>query len=154
MKTVDVVILSDQNNLVEFNASGDKCLGYLEDHILKEALEDEGLSVAHLSWDDPNFDWSGAKALIFRSTWDYFYRIDEFSAWLQTVSKQTTLINSESLIYCNLDKHYLKDLQLKGVHIAESYFIEKDSNTSLKQLHLKLGWEETVLMPILTPMMS
>ena len=62
----------------------------------------------------------------------------------------TTLFNSENLIRWNIDKHYLRDLNVKGINIAKTYFIEKGQKTSLKQLHDNLGWQETVLKPCIS----
>jgi glutathione synthase/RimK-type ligase-like ATP-grasp enzyme len=96
------------------------------------------------------FDWSSTKSVLFRTTWDYFDRFEEFSEWLETVSKQTTLLNSEALIRWNIDKHYLLDLQKKGIHIAESHFIELGAKVTLTQLHDILNWKETVLKPCIS----
>lgn len=143
----DIVILTDQNHLNQFDKNGEILDGYLEDAILNDALEAQGLSVLRLAWDDSDFDWSTTKAVIFRSTWDYFYRFTEFSKWLANVSKQTKLINSSDIIHWNIDKHYLLDLKAKGLHIAESYFIEKGSSDTLQELYNLLGFNETVLKP-------
>jgi len=143
----DFVILTDQQNLNQYNDEGIEQDGFIEDDILKQALETEDLNVLRLAWDNPDFDWSTTKAAIFRSTWDYFYRFPEFSKWLSKVSKQTKLINSAEIIYWNIDKHYLIDLEKKGLNIAESYFIEQGSKLTLSELHNTLGWKETVLKP-------
>lgn len=143
----DIVILTDQKNSHQYDKNGKVLNGYLEDTILKTALEAEGLSVQRLAWDNPDFDWSSTKAVLFRSTWDYFYRFTEFATWLSKVSKQTKLINSSATINWNIDKHYLLDLKAKGIHIAESYFIEQGSSTTLQELYDTLGLNETVLKP-------
>ena len=48
---------------------------------------------------------------MFRTTWDYFFRFDEFSAWLDRVSALTHLINPVEQVRWNMDKHYLRDLE-------------------------------------------
>ncbi len=147
---VDIVILTDSANKPQFNEHNQLQNAYIEDSLLQNALEAEGLTTLRLAWDDPDFDWATTKAAIFRSTWDYFYRFSEFEAWLKHASTKTKLINSRNTIYWNIDKHYLLDLKAKGVHIAESHFIEKGTNTTLKQLHNTLGWKETVLKPCIS----
>ena len=97
--------------------------------------------------DDMFFDWSTTKAVLFRTTWDYFDRFPEFSIWLDKVMLQTTLLNSEKIIRWNIDKHYLLDLEKKGIHITESHFIEKGATVTLAQLHDILNWNKTVLKP-------
>ena len=147
MKKIDIVILTEDRyvNPSVINDYNRNLL--LEDQLVSDALKNEGISVERKSWSDPDFDWSTTKFIIFRSTWDYFDRYDEFSVWLKNVSAKTTLLNSAEIIHWNIDKHYLLDLKQKGIHICESYFIEKGTDTSLLELHDNLGWEKTVLKP-------
>jgi len=121
-----------------------------EDNLVKNALEKTGLRVDRLSWDDNNFDWSTTKYVIFRTTWDYFDRFNEFSKWLNKVSKQTRLLNSEKIIRWNIDKHYLLDLKQKGIHIIPTIYIEKNSQITLQDLHQKNNWKETILKPCIS----
>ena len=143
----DVVILTDRKHAYPKSIDDYTKNVITEDAIIQNALGRLGLKTLRLSWDDPDFDWSTTKSVLFRTTWDYFDRFDEFSVWLNNVSKKTRLINSEAIIRWNIDKHYLQDLQDNGVHIAETYFIEQGSNKTLIELHEELGWEETVLKP-------
>jgi len=64
-----------------------------ERKLLQAALEKRGLKVDCTYWDDPNYDWSQTKAVVFRTIWDYFERYDEFSTWIEKVKTQTQLIN-------------------------------------------------------------
>lgn len=121
-----------------------------EDNLLFVALEKEGLKVCRTYWDNPNFDWSTTKYIIFRTTWDYFDRFDEFSTWLEKVNRLTTLINPKSLIYWNIDKHYLQDLEKLGVRIPPTLFIEKGDNSSLKETIEKTNWTEFILKPAIS----
>nr|WP_321234127.1 hypothetical protein [uncultured Psychroserpens sp.] len=146
-KDFDVVILTDNRYLNDSKTDKYKHNVYYEDRLVYHALEQVGLKTLRLAWDDMFFDWSSTKTVLFRSTWDYFDRFPEFSEWLEQVSKQTTLLNSEAIIRWNIDKHYLLDLQEKGIHIAESHFIEKNAKVTLAQLHDILNWNETVLKP-------
>jgi len=147
MKEFDVVILTDKDH-----AYPEKIDAYIknvitEDGLVINALGKQGLKATRRSWDDPDFDWSSTNSVLFRSTWDYFNRFTEFSNWLHTVSKQTRLFNSEAIIKWNVDKHYLLDLKANGVHIPDTYFIERGSTKSLVEIHQELGWEHTVLKP-------
>ena len=150
MKTIDIVILTEDKyvNPIEINEYNKNVL--LEDQLVVDALKKEGLQVKRKSWSDPKFEWSSTKYILFRTTWDYFDRYEEFSTWLQKVSKQTTLLNSANIINWNIDKHYLNDLQQKGIHICESYFIEKGTVTTLTEVHQQLGWKKTVLKPCIS----
>jgi len=150
MKKFDVVVLTDNRyiNPVEINDYNRNVL--LEDELVQKALEKLDLRVQRLSWDDPDFDWSTTHYALFRTTWDYFDRFDEFSTWLKTASKQTNFINSESIINWNIDKHYLQDLEKNGVRCAQTLFIEAGSKKSLAQYHKETNWSETVLKPVIS----
>lgn len=118
-----------------------------EDRILQEALEEKGLKVFRTHWDNPNFDWTSTRYAIFRTTWDYFDRFLEFSQWLDITSKLTEFINPLSLIRWNMDKHYLADLQKKGIHIPDTIFIESGDKRSLSEIANEKKWEELILKP-------
>ncbi|MGB0973783.1 MAG: ATP-grasp domain-containing protein [Flavobacteriaceae bacterium] len=150
MTPIDVVILTEDRyvNPTEINAYNKNVL--LEDQLILTALEQAGLQAIRKSWSDPKFDWSSTKYILFRTTWDYFDRYNEFSDWLKDVSKKTTLLNSANIINWNIDKHYLSDLKARGIHICETHFIEQGTNTTLAEQHQKLGWTTTVLKPCIS----
>lgn len=118
-----------------------------EDRLVQEALERRGLRVARLDWATPDFDWSTTRYALFRTTWDYFHRFREFCDWLERAAQQTRLLNPASLIHWNLDKHYLQDLEQRGIRITPSHFIEAGEGVSLREAHERTGWRETVLKP-------
>ena len=118
-----------------------------EDQILLSAMEAKGLSVTKKSWSDPDFDWSSTNKVLIRTTWDYFERFEEWQQWLDLVSEKSTLINPVDLVRWNMDKHYLGDLQKRGINIPETHYIEKGTITTLKELQAKTGWEQIILKP-------
>ena len=146
----DIVVLTDQKHVFPSTIDDYTKNVITEDALVTNALGQLGLKVARLSWSDHHFDWSSTKAILFRTTWDYFEDFSKFTKWLDTVSKVTTLINSDDLIRWNIDKHYLLDLQNNGVHIAETLFMEPGTKKSLEQLHIETGWDQTVLKPCIS----
>jgi len=150
MKKYDVVILTE-DRYVE-NSESDWFIQnvHLEDNLVKEALEKLKIKVTRKSWSDPDFDWSSTQYVVFRTTWDYFDRFDEFISWLDKVSKVTTPLNSENIIRWNIDKHYMLDLQKAGVHICETYFVEAGTTTRLKELHAQYKLNNFVLKPCIS----
>ena len=150
MKEYDVVILSDDRYVQSAPSDPYTKNVHLEDGLVREALEKLGIKVTRKSWSDPNFNWSSTRFVLFRTTWDYFDRFPEFSRWLDQVSKVTTLLNSENTIRWNIDKHYILDLQKAGVHICETYFIEKGSTNSLQEWVQKYGLETFVIKPCIS----
>lgn len=114
---------------------------------LKEALESKGMKVDRIPWDDPDYDWTSTKCVVFRTVWDYFKRYDEFNTWLAEVSSKTQLINPLSLINWNIDKKYLADLHQRGIPIVPTEFEKKGSRRSLKTIVDSRGWSAVVIKP-------
>ena len=148
--TYDIVILTDKRYLIDSKTNAYVHNVFYEDFLVQEALINEGFNTLRLAWDDSNFDWASTKSVLFRTTWDYFDRFNEFSEWLQQVSQKTKLLNSKYIINWNIDKHYLNDLKQKKVNVAETFFIEQGSSLSLKTIHKQLGWNDTVLKPCIS----
>lgn len=121
-----------------------------EDNYVIEALAARGMSVIKKDWSDPEFDWTSARALMFRTTWDYFERYAEFKPWLESVSKTCLLLNSAEIINWNIDKHYLNDLMSAGINVAPTKFLKRNTSTSLKALFEKTGWTKAVLKPAIS----
>lgn len=143
----DITILTDHRYVdpVEIDEYTQNVLD--EDRLLAEALERKGFKVTRTNWDDPNFNWTETRYILFRSTWDYFDRYPEFSVWLENVSTKTKLINPKELIYWNLDKHYLQDLKNAGINIPPTIFIEKGDKKSLNEILSEVDWKESILKP-------
>jgi hypothetical protein len=150
MKSYDVTILTDQRYVKESYEDQYSQNVLKEDTLLREALQRKGLNVHRTNWDNPDFDWTSTKYILFRTTWDYFNRFEEFSAWLEIVSTQTKLINERALIYWNVDKHYLKDLSAGGVRIPNTIFIEQGDSRSLEEVVENVTWNEVILKPTIS----
>ncbi len=146
----DIVILTDHRYVNPEKADWYTKQVLDEDKILQNALEAKGLKVCKKDWADKNFNWKTTKYAIFRTTWDYFERFNEFFTWLDKTKTQTTFINSADIINWNIDKHYLKDLAKNNINIAPTLFIEKGDKISLKQLFNKMNWDEAVLKPAIS----
>ena len=122
----------------------------LDDRLLQDALERRGLSSVRVNWARPEVDWSGFRCAVFRTIWDYFERTDEFSAWLGRVEGKTELCNSLDIVRWNMDKHYLADLEAKGVHIVATRFVEQGSRASLRELVDESGWTDAIVKPCIS----
>ena len=146
----DVIILTDYRyvNPEKTDWYIDQVL--LEDKILQTSLEKKELKVCKKDWADKDFDWTTTKYAIFRTTWDYFERFDEFLAWLEDTKNKTTFINSAEIINWNIDKHYLQDLERNKINIAPTLFIEKRDAITLQELFKKTNWNEAVIKPAIS----
>ena len=147
---LDIVILTDHRYVKPEKVDWYTQQVLDEDRLLQTALENKGLIVCKKDWADKNFDWTSTKYAIFRTTWDYFERFDEFFLWLEDTKKKTTFINSSEIINWNIDKHYLQDLAKKKVNIAPTQFVEKGDRITLAQLFEKTNWKEAVLKPAIS----
>lgn len=121
-----------------------------EDRLVAEALAARGLVSERVDWARPDVDWSRFGLALFRTTWDYFDRFPQFDAWLDRVASQVPLCNPASLVRWNVDKHYLRDLEDRGVHTVPTLFIERGSTTSLGDLLATHGLTQAVLKPVIS----
>jgi hypothetical protein len=134
MTEIDIVLLTE-SRYIDANPSESYKKDVLkEDHVLSSALEKRGFSTLRVSWTDPDFDWSSAKFLMFRSIWDYFYHFEQFKLWLQNREGEGKFINVLPQVRWNVDKHYLKDLEDKGISIVPTKYLEAGNALGLTQV--------------------
>jgi hypothetical protein len=122
----------------------------LEDRILTKALEKRNFKVARFAWERKDIDWSDTRYILFRTPWNYTEKWDEFFTWFEHTQKKVTFINPVPIIKWNLDKHYLFDLEKKGVTIAKTLAVEKGSSKTLKEAINLLACDEVVIKPFIS----
>jgi glutathione synthase/RimK-type ligase-like ATP-grasp enzyme len=147
--SADVALLTDSRYLAHRAPPGDWYLENIlrEDALLQEALGALGLSSVRVDWADPAVDWTRFRCALFRTTWDYFDRIEAFRGWLERVEGATRLFNPASLVRWNLDKRYLGDLAGRGVPVVPSRLLEAGDEAPLSRLLEEMGWQEAVIKP-------
>jgi glutathione synthase/RimK-type ligase-like ATP-grasp enzyme len=121
-----------------------------EDQSIINALQDQGFSVIRKSWSDPAFDWSESRYGLFRTTWDYFDRFNEFMEWMDKTAEIVKFINSAALAKWNLDKHYLQDLNDAGLPVVPTKFVEPVNKISLREIMNAEGLQEAVIKPAIS----
>jgi glutathione synthase/RimK-type ligase-like ATP-grasp enzyme len=89
--------------------------------LLFSALAAADLDASLVIWDDPSVHWDDFDAVVVRSTWDYPSRRADFLAWTRTVPN---LLNPRDVIEYSSDKHYLADLESRGLRIIPSHFCD------------------------------
>jgi glutathione synthase/RimK-type ligase-like ATP-grasp enzyme len=118
-----------------------------DDRLAAHELRAQGALVESAVWDSPLVDWSHYDAVILRSTWDYHLRRQEFEKWLAQLDALSAVVfNPTSLVRWNIDKHYLGDLAVLGVPVAETMFLERGDST-LEELMARLPWTDVVIKP-------
>jgi glutathione synthase/RimK-type ligase-like ATP-grasp enzyme len=145
----DIALLTDRRYVATHAPEGDWYLGNIlqEDQLLQAAFTRLGLTAVRVDWSLPQHDWSQYRCAVFRTTWDYFDRFEQFTGWLARVQQQCALCNPLSTIRWNMDKHYLADLEAKGVPIVPTRFLERGTNIDLANLLTLNGWNEAVIKP-------
>ena len=93
--------------------------------ILTAALDAAHQKWQIVNWDDASIDWSQFSIAVLRSTWDYYARLDEFVAWVDLVSAQTTLCNPAEIVRWNVDKRYLQEMSAHGIPVMATTFVSK-----------------------------
>lgn len=119
-----------------------------EDRLVADGFARHGLRCERVDWSDPGVDWAGYRCAVFRTPWDYFIRFDELNGWLDRVEPLTRFFNPPALVRWNMDKHYLADLEDRGIHTVPTRFVERGSRTSLASA---IGdWGEVVIKPAIS----
>ncbi len=121
-----------------------------EDRLIIEALSRRGVQAQRVAWSRADVDWSAYDLAVFRTTWDYFDRFVEFTAWLERVQTQTRIINDPAVIRWNADKRYLADLERAGVHTVPTAFLPRGEPVRLAEFMNRPGWEGAVLKPVVS----
>ena len=91
--------------------------------ILTAALDAAQQKWQIVNWDDVAIDWTQFSIAVLRSTWDYYARLDEFIAWVDRVSAQTTLCNPAEIVRWNVDKRYLQEMSAHGIPVMATTFV-------------------------------
>ena len=91
--------------------------------ILTAALDAAQQKWQIVNWDDVAIDWTQFSIAVLRSTWDYYAHLDEFVAWVDQVSAQTTLCNPAEIVRWNVDKRYLQEMSAHGIPVMATTFV-------------------------------
>ncbi len=143
----DVVVLTEDRYAFPSEVSDYVKNVLVEDALLLNALNKQGLRVGRFSWSDKEVNWSKVRSVVFRTTWDYFDRYEEFKAWFDELKDQVKMFNDAKILEWNQDKIYLKEMQSKGVRIPETIFVQKGDAQKLSALAKPLSTNEFVLKP-------
>lgn len=150
-RSADVALVTEQRfrNLEDATAAGvaDWYMGNVlaEDRLVTDGFARHGLTCERVVWSDPGIDWATYRCAVFRTPWDYFRRFEEINAWLDRAEHATRFFNPPALVRWNMDKHYLADLETRGVHTVPTRFVERGSCTRLADA--AGDWDEVVIKP-------
>ena len=117
-----------------------------EDQLIQDELNRLGVSSKRVAWDDC-FNPSLFRFSLFRTTWNYFEKIDQFYSFLNNCRGKTKFINPLDSITWNLDKNYLIELESAGINIVKTHLTKKSSPLSLFSITKQHNWGDIVIKP-------
>ncbi|WP_284652370.1 ATP-grasp domain-containing protein [Flavobacterium terrisoli] len=120
---------------------------YDTDQLLIPELAKHGVIATATVWDNPTIIWTDFDYLIFRNTWDYFEKEEQFNAWLDYIqSSEIKTLNAIEIIQKNKHKFYLRDLENQGIKILPTVFIDRTTSLDLANI-IPENWSKAVLKP-------
>lgn len=120
---------------------------YPTDQLLIPELAKHNIIAEAAIWDDKTINWTDFDYLVFRNTWDYYKKEEQFNAWLEYIQQSgIKTLNAIEIIQRNKHKFYLLDLERQGIKILPTVFIDKTPELDLVQL-IPNSWEKAVIKP-------
>lgn len=102
---------------------------------LPDVLRSRNIEVRVAVWDDPDVDWNDAGLCIVLSITDFAERPDEFFSWADSVPR---LLNDPQVLRWSSDKHYMQELQARGMPMIPTTWLEPDRQLSKHQVHTRM----------------
>ena len=124
---------------------------FVYDRMLFKPMANRGWAVEEVSWRDQSVDWSVYEVVVVRSPWDYQDEPELFQKALEKiVSAGCILENSLSLIEWNISKHYLAELESKGVPIVPTRWFNTFVADEVLKAVDEQGAEDFVIKPVIS----
>src|SRR5690606_20249783 len=119
-----------------------------DDRLLLDPLERLGVRAEPVVWDPVGVDWGVYDAVVIRSCWDYYHRMEEFLDWVGSLeSRGVALWNSPAVVRWNANKAYLREVESAGVPIVPTRWVDAAAGGTLAALVEEEGWDEAVVKP-------
>ncbi len=111
-------------------------------------LHQHGITVVPVIWDDSQADWKQYDAIVIRSTWDYYRKIEAFDAWLNTLEALgCKVLNPVPVMQWNKHKQYLKLFEEHGILVPEYAYCQRHEAANLSTMLRERGWNKVVVKP-------
>ena len=132
-------------------------IGILTDHQNSTLIDDDkelissfgqkGINAFPLVWNKKQ-NWKQYDAILIRTTWDYSEHLDEFKSTLETIEQETTLIHNKDLVFNNISKEYLSNLEYtKEIVQVPTIRSQGLSKNDIHEAFSKFGCDQLVLKP-------
>ena len=117
--------------------SSDYADGYKDTAELLKIFRKMGVESSLEIWDDPEVNWKKFDGILLHTTWDYTDKYEVFLKWCKHVAESSRLINDYRVVQANSTKHYLLELQEKGVAIPYGIVVAAGQTVELSNLQLQ-----------------
>jgi len=111
-------------------------------------MNEKGVTVVPMIWNDPQADWTQYDAIVIRSTWDYYRKIDAFDAWLSKLEALgCKVFNPVPVMQWNKHKQYLRRFEERGIIVPEYAYCHQHDAINLAAMLKDRSWNKTVVKP-------
>lgn len=118
---------------------------YPDENGLLDALAERGMDPQIKIWTDPDVDWEAAGLVVTRSVVDYAQQRKKFLDWARSVPR---ILNSADVLAWNSDKHYLQELESRGLPTIPTTWISAEKGYEKRQVHARFpAFGDFVLKP-------
>jgi glutathione synthase/RimK-type ligase-like ATP-grasp enzyme len=118
------------------------------DWLLDEPMQALGWQIEMVSWRDTSVNWSNYEVVIIRSTWDYQDDMTGFVRVLSDIEHSSArLENSLDVVQWNINKSYLKRLQMSDVTIVPTLWPEIFDTDDIAEYFSHFSTEQIILKP-------
>ena len=116
-----------------------------DEQLFLHKLQEAELEVQLIPWEDEDVDWSQFDLIVLRSTWNYYEYASAFREFILRIQPLGKLWNRPEVVLRNLDKRYLLDIEMQGIPIVPTRFL--DDVGDLSEVLGETGWQRFVLKP-------
>ena len=121
-----------------------------DDALVTDAFAARGWSIEYVPWRDRAVDWNRFDAVVVRSTWDYQNDPVTFASVLATIdASNARLANELVTMRWNLNKTYLREMDVRGVPIPRTLWRNGVAEDALDGLFAELDADEIVIKPVI-----
>lgn len=123
----------------------------IDDKNLDAPMAELGWQTSHVSWRDKAVDWNQFEAVIIRSTWDYQEDANAFMQVLGDIEQsEAVLLNSLAIAKWNINKNYLREVDIKGADIIPTIWLEDFDFSKLAQYFKGFNTNQIVIKPTIS----
>lgn len=121
------------------------------DDMIDQPMADNGWQTQYVSWREQGVNWNQFQAVIIRSTWDYQEDAQAFMQVLADIEISTAvLLNSHAIAQWNINKNYLREVEVKGAVIVPTIWFEEFDFNLIESYFKQFNTEQIVIKPTIS----